>query len=595
MMEKSYHKCKRLAALFSLIASMLFCTADLQAQTGDVYGVYCKDNKTLYITRSTTPIMVNDYYDGHKVERVFEEKWIMDSATNNAQKYNGENYPNYPAWRGLGYNNFNRIQFDTVIKPVCIRCWFYLINEIVNIDKLDTSEVTDMSNAFLQSTLTHLDLSTFDTSNVTTMLNMFYQSKQLESVDLSSFNTDKVTTMNNMFFQCEKLQTLDLSSFSNAVVTNMANMFNGCTSLSSINFNGFGTANVTNMTSMFSGCENLATRDFSMFNTAKVTSMASMFLGCKALDMPDLSSFDTSKVTAMGGMFYNCTSLNYLDIRNFDTSKVTNMTNMFGGCTNLKNIICDGTWNSKTTSTNMFNGCSSLGGENGKTYTADDITAAYANPGNDGYFTLSQVDNTGNASDGYYWSTYYNSNVSSKADDNTTVYIAELDDVNKEMILHEVEDNVIDRGQAVILRSSQTGMQLTRSYQSLVGSTDTDYDNVVNALSGKDTTQDVPTDEGLILTLARMDGALGFYKYVGTQLKAHKAYLALNTSTSEAGYRFRFDEDGTATGIKDLQSAEDRVQNANVYDLQGRRVADKAARQLPAGIYIMNGKKVYVK
>ena len=56
--------------------------------------------------------------------------------------------------------------------------------------------------------------------------------------------------------------------------------------------------------------------------------------------------------------------------------------------------------------------------------------------------------------------------------------------------------------------------------------------------------------------------------------------------------------DGETTGIDDI--TDDAMgENGPVYDLQGRRVADRlddnARSQLPAGVYIVGGKKVIVK
>ena len=56
--------------------------------------------------------------------------------------------------------------------------------------------------------------------------------------------------------------------------------------------------------------------------------------------------------------------------------------------------------------------------------------------------------------------------------------------------------------------------------------------------------------------------------------------------------------DGETTGIGDVTNEANDGKNGPVYDLQGRRVADRlddARHQLPAGVYIVNGRKVVVK
>ena len=57
--------------------------------------------------------------------------------------------------------------------------------------------------------------------------------------------------------------------------------------------------------------------------------------------------------------------------------------------------------------------------------------------------------------------------------------------------------------------------------------------------------------------------------------------------------------DGETTGIGSTTNEATDGKNGPVYDLQGRRVADRlddnARRQLPAGVYIVGGRKVVVK
>ena len=57
--------------------------------------------------------------------------------------------------------------------------------------------------------------------------------------------------------------------------------------------------------------------------------------------------------------------------------------------------------------------------------------------------------------------------------------------------------------------------------------------------------------------------------------------------------------DGETTGIDDVTNDATGIKHGAVYDLQGRRVADRlddnARSQLPAGVYIVGGKKVIVK
>lgn len=78
---------------------------------------------------------------------------------------------------------------------------------------------------------------------------------------------------------------------------------------------------------------------------------------------------------------------------------------------------------------------------------------------------------------------------------------------------------------------------------------------------------------------------LGFYQPTATTIPAYKAYIPL-TSGSVRGFNFNFD--GTTTAIDNATLSTEKAQG--IYDLSGRRVS-KAGK----GIYIMGGKKIYVK
>jgi hypothetical protein len=88
---------------------------------------------------------------------------------------------------------------------------------------------------------------------------------------------------------------------------------------------------------------------------------------------------------------------------------------------------------------------------------------------------------------------------------------------------------------------------------------------------------------------AKQGNDVGFYK-AGTSYNPSegKAYLELPTTTSGAP-SLSIELDGETTGIKVI-NLEENENNGQVYDLQGRRVAEPTK-----GIYIVNGKKVIVK
>ncbi|MDE5756942.1 MAG: BspA family leucine-rich repeat surface protein, partial [Clostridia bacterium] len=242
--------------------------------------------------------------------------------------------------------------------------WFYNCDQLWSVDlsKLDTSDVADMSSMFDGCNgLTSLDVSNFDTSKVTNMSYMFEHCNGLTSLDVSNFATSKVTNMSYMFESCGGLTSLDLSAFNTESVTNMAGMFSACASLTSLDVTNFDTSNVTNMNAMFHSCETLTSLDVTYFDTSNVNNMALMFNWCSSLTSLDLSNFNTSNVTTMSGMFNCCSNLTSLDVSNFNTSSVMDMSGMFAVCSglislDLSNFNTAGVKDMES----MFYGCSGL-------------------------------------------------------------------------------------------------------------------------------------------------------------------------------------------------------------------------------------------
>ena len=242
---------------------------------------------------------------------------------------------------------------------------FASVTAISGLDKLDTSNVTDMATMFLGcSSLTSLDLSGFNTSKVTNMGNMFGGCSSLTSLDLSGFDTSKVTNMGSMFGSCEALTSLDVSGWNTSNVTNMQQMFYYCKAMVSLDLSGWNTSNVTTMQSMFWCCSKLTSvGDLSGWNTANVTDMEYMFNYCEALTSLDLSGWNTSNVTTMRQMFRNCKALTSVgDLSGWDTSNVTNMYFMFEDCNALTSVGDLSGWNTfkVTDMSGMFFRCYKL-------------------------------------------------------------------------------------------------------------------------------------------------------------------------------------------------------------------------------------------
>ena len=121
----------------------------------------------------------------------------------------------------------------TVFSGVCNNLFSYSTAKSIDLSKVDTSGVTDMSAMFSNcSDLVSLDISGFDTSNVNSMGSMFYGCSSLKSLDTSSFDTSNVELMNSMFSKCSSLESIDLTNFNTGKLTFMSGMFMDCTALS---------------------------------------------------------------------------------------------------------------------------------------------------------------------------------------------------------------------------------------------------------------------------------------------------------------------------------------------------------------------------
>ena len=102
----------------------------------------------------------------------------------------------------------------------------------------------------------------------------------------------------------------------------------------------------------------------------------------KVTEIYGLNYLNTSEVTDMTNVFRSCKKIKELDLTNFDTHNVTLTPWMFYDCTSLKTITVGDNWNMDRVEKShyMFLEANSLVGENGTTYSQDNITHDYARP-----------------------------------------------------------------------------------------------------------------------------------------------------------------------------------------------------------------------
>ena len=392
-----------LAATLMLVAAMVMPTT-AWAQT--MYTVFDTETGTLTFK-----------YDNSKPESIDTQK-VYDVPTEDPAAIN-------PGWNNNHTFDITKVVFDASFanaRPVYTKSWFDNCNnlsEIVGIQYLNTSEVTDMHNMFAScSSLTSLDLSGFDTRKVTDMSSMFSYCSKLKTIYVSdSFTTENVNSSYHMFYLCTSLSGACSYNSGNANDATYANYTNGY-------FTKYGTV-VKESYVVYSEADNTLTFKYGeipasgdgstvysipsssyepkwisdhasdikkvvfdeSFAVVRPTKCYCWFQDCSALtDIQGIQNLNTTEVTNMGGMFYNCSNLTSLDLSGFDTQNVYEMNNMFFGCSKLTTIFVSDKFvvENVTQSDNMFSFCDKLSGA--ISYDYQKTNKEYANC-TTGYFT----------------------------------------------------------------------------------------------------------------------------------------------------------------------------------------------------------------
>ena len=148
-----------------------------------------------------------------------------------------------------------------------------------NLNDIDTSKITDMSNLFNNYLFNNLD----------------------RNIDVSLWDVHNVTDMRCMFYECSYFNC-DLSHWDVSKVKEMAGMFCDCTDFNS-DISGWNVSNVTNMNNMFYNCYHFNC-DLSGWDVSKVENMANMFDSCTRFNC-DLSKWDVYMVSMLDMFAYS--------------------------------------------------------------------------------------------------------------------------------------------------------------------------------------------------------------------------------------------------------------------------------------------------
>ena len=226
------------------------------------------------------------------------------------------------------------------------------------------------------------------------------------------------------------------------------------------------------------------------------------------------------------------------------------------------------------------------------------IEASAAAPGAEGYWYLREAETFTikmNAVGGQSYATVYAPVALAKpAGETAKLYTAAFSTDKKSLVLTEITSEVIAKETPIVLISESAAASATLALSYAAGEAQ------ASDMEGCILKQlfDAKANRKDYRTLGRNgEGEVGFFVPSAsvTNIPANRAYLnipegsTLSDLTNNLVLRF---EDGTETGIapSELFGTQEQ-QSAVIFDLSGRRVQQAAK----GGIYIMNGKKIYVK
>ncbi|WP_300759149.1 BspA family leucine-rich repeat surface protein [uncultured Brachyspira sp.] len=205
-------------------------------------------------------------------------------------------------------------------------------NESVNLNDIDTSLITNMSDLFKCSSRKNYDgIENWDTSNVENMHGLFSFNSYFNN-DISKWNVSKVKIMSKMFhFALCFNQPLNEWNVGNAESMNM--MFHSAKEFNQ-SLDKWNVSKVRDMRGMFADTLKF-NQDINNWNVGNVKEMDNMFNGALSFNH-NLNKWNVSKVESMNKMFAGTHAFNQ-DLNSWDMKNLHSMTSMFENSFMYKN------------------------------------------------------------------------------------------------------------------------------------------------------------------------------------------------------------------------------------------------------------------
>ena len=219
-------------------------------------------------------------------------------------------------------------------------------HEFKNNEANNGENIRNISNMFLNSTYTNLDITNLKINNSRDIEGMFDGCKSLTTLKgLNTLITNDVINMKNLFRNCESLLNLDVSNFNMKKVVNISGMFNNCKKITALSTNNWVGNEIKDISYLFSGCEELLSINISRLSFNKVEKINNLFENCKKLSNLQMPTISIDNITNISYVFFGCQSLNQtINIDNWIYDNVENMEGTFGDCPAFDTLNVSG-WN----------------------------------------------------------------------------------------------------------------------------------------------------------------------------------------------------------------------------------------------------------